>query len=120
MGNTLLLSNAAVSLGLSYDKRDNYILFGSPNSSSFLISFCFLSLQVKEFRNLSFYVSDSLYACVFLFLSGLHFFHVLIGLLILGILTSFLESYGMGWILFLCVSQDLYFNIQVFYWHFVE
>ena len=75
-GNTLLLSNAAVSLGSAYTSRENLVLFGSPHSLSFLLAWLFLSLQIKEFRNLGFYISDSLYGSVFFFLSGLHFFHV--------------------------------------------
>ena len=76
----------------------------------------FLSLQIKEFRNLCFYVSDSVYGCVFFFLSGLHFFHVVVGLVILGILSSIpgvSSSY-------LCISQDFFFIFQAVYWHFVE
>merc|ERR1712113_908349 len=60
-GNTLLLSNAAVSLGSAYTSRENLVLFGSPHSLSFLLAWLFLSLQIKEFRNLGFYISDSLY-----------------------------------------------------------
>jgi len=101
-GNTLLLSNAAVSLGSGF----------SPS----LFAWTFLSLQIKEFRNLGFYVSDSLYGSVFFFLSGLHFFHVFVGLVILGIPSTFPEAI----FIFLCTSQDLYFTVQVIYWHFVE
>merc|ERR1712232_836926 len=58
-GNTLLLSNAAVSLGSAYITRENLVLFGSPHSASFVFAWTFLSLQIKEFRNLSFYLNDS-------------------------------------------------------------
>ena len=98
----------------------NFIFFGSPHSASFLLAWTFLSLQIKEFRNLGFYVSDSVYGCVFFFLSGLHFFHVVVGLVILGILSSFPEAFGRASLSFLCTSQDLYFTVQVLYWHFVE
>ena len=109
-GNTLLLSNAAISLG-----SREFNLFGSPHSASFVLAWKFLSLQIKEFRNLGFYVNDSVYGCVFFFLSGLHFFHVVVGLVILGIFSSF--PYGLKRFY---TSQDLYFIFQVFYWHFVE
>ena len=59
--NTLLLSNAAISLGSAYSTRENLILFGAPNSASFILAWAFLSLQIKEFRNLGFYLSDSVY-----------------------------------------------------------
>jgi heme/copper-type cytochrome/quinol oxidase subunit 3 len=81
-GNTLLLSNAAISLG-----SREFNLFGSPHSASFILAWMFISLQIKEFRNLGFYVNDSVYGCVFFFLSGLHFFHVVVGLILLSIFT---------------------------------
>jgi cytochrome c oxidase subunit 3 len=116
-GNTLLLSNAAVSLGSAYITRENLVLFGSPHSASFVFAWTFLSLQIKEFRNLGFYVSDSVYGCVFFFLSGLHFFHVVVGLVLLGILSSIPMAFGLA---FLCISQDFFFLFQVLYWHLVE
>merc|ERR1712187_272997 len=104
-GNTLLLSNAAVSLGSAYTSRENLVLFGSPHSLSFLLAWL-LSLQIKEFRNLGFYISDSLYGSVFFFLSGLHFFHVVVGLVILGILSSFPNAFGLASFHFFCTLQD--------------
>ncbi len=114
-GNTLLLSNAAISLG-----SGEFNFFSSPHSISFLLAWMFLSLQIKEFRNLGFYLNDSVYGCVFFFLSGLHFLHVVVGLVILTIFSyhpSFLlEDGGQRFY----TSQDLYFIFQVLYWHFVE
>merc|ERR1711939_1027173 len=51
--NTLLLSNAAVSLGGA-----------------------FVSLEIKEFRIMGLSINDSVYSCLFFFLTGLHFFHL--------------------------------------------
>merc|ERR1711972_1060676 len=97
-------SNAAVSLGCTIKS-----LFGSPHfaSLSFVFAWTFLSLQIKEFRNLGFYVSDSVYGCVFFFLSGFHFFHVVVGLVLLGILSSIPIAFGLSEIL--CSSQDFFF-----------
>ena len=64
-GNTLLLSNTAISLESFYNNKDNLILFHSPHSTSFLILWYFISLQIIEFRNLGFYISDSLYGSLF-------------------------------------------------------
>merc|ERR1712241_649531 len=91
--NTFLLSNAAISLGCCYHGRKLLVLFGSSNFISFLIGLEFLFLQIKEFRNISFYNSDSNNSSVFYFLSGLHFFHVVVALIIVIIFVSFLESY---------------------------
>ncbi len=116
-GNTLLLSNAAVSLGSAYNTRENLILFGTPNSLSFILACIFLSLQIKEFKNLSFYINDSIYGSIIFILSGLHFLHVIVGLMFLGIYSNFPETFDSY---FQFISQDLYFLIQVLYWHFVE
>ena len=43
-------------------------------------------LQIKEFRILGLSINDSLYGSVFFFLTGLHFFHLIIGLLLLSLL----------------------------------
>jgi len=106
-GNTLLLSNAAISLGSAYSTRENLILFAAPNSASFILAWTFLSLQIKEFRNLGFYLSDSVYGCIFFILSGLHFLHVIVGLMFLGIYSNFPETFDF---LYLIVCQDLYFT----------
>ena len=116
-GNTLILSNAAVALGSAYSTRENMILFGAPNLASFILAWTFLSLQIKEFRNLGFYISDSVYGCIFFIISGLHFFHVIVGLIIIGIYSNFPETFDSFRFL---ISQDLYFTIQMLYWHFVE
>ena len=46
----------------------------------------FISLQIKEFRIIALLINDSLYSCLFFFLTALHFFHLLIGLFILSLL----------------------------------
>jgi len=43
-------------------------------------------LQIKEFRILGLSINDSVYSCLFFFLTGLHFFHLLLGLLLLSLL----------------------------------
>merc|ERR1712060_330825 len=79
--NTLLLSNAAVSLGgafVSLEISSPFLIFFS------LFSFClartFISLQIKEFRIMGLSINDSVYSSLFFFLTGLHFFHLLLGL----------------------------------------
>merc|ERR1712226_1624275 len=84
-GNTLLLSNAAVSLGgafASLEISSSFLIFFSL--SSFILAWSFISLQIKEFRILGLSINDSVYSSLFFFLTGLHFFHLLVGLLLLG------------------------------------
>ena len=42
----------------------------------------FISLQIKEFRIMGLSINDSVYSCLFFILTGLHFFHLLVGLLL--------------------------------------
>merc|ERR1712205_117639 len=74
--NTLLLSNAAVSLGNAFISLEiSFSLF------SFILAWTFISLQIKEFRIMGLSINDSVYSCLFFFLTGLHFFHLLLGVL---------------------------------------
>merc|ERR1712050_480766 len=84
--NTLLLSNAAVSLGgafVSLEISLQFVIFFSL--FSFIQAWTFISLQIKEFRIMGLSINDSVYSSVFFFLTGLHFFHLLLGLLLLGL-----------------------------------
>merc|ERR1712194_394064 len=79
--NTLLLSNAAVSLGgafISLQISSSFLIFFSL--FSFILAWTFISLQIKEFRIMGLSINDSVYSCLFFFLTGLHFFHLLVGL----------------------------------------
>merc|ERR1712151_212615 len=84
--NTLLLSNAAISLGnafISLEISSQFLIFFSL--FSFILAWTFVSLQIKEFRITGLSINDSLYSCLFFFLTGLHFFHLLLGLLLLSL-----------------------------------
>merc|ERR1712230_46653 len=121
--NTLLLSNAAVSLGgafLSLEISSSLFFFFSL--FSFILAWTFISLQIKEFRIMGLSINDSVYSSVFFFLTGLHFFHLLFGLLLLC-----LFFWGCGFpfkinkFVSLRVSEiHLFYNLQLFYWHFLE
>jgi heme/copper-type cytochrome/quinol oxidase subunit 3 len=66
-------------------------------------------LQLKEFLILGLSINDSVYSCLFFFLTGLHFFHLLVSLLLLSLLLwscgfSFISFLSFRNIFFLCVS----------------
>ena len=85
--NTLLLSHAAISLGnafISLEISSSLLIYFSL--FSFILGFTFISLQIKEFRIMGLSINDSVYSCLFFFLTGLHFFHLLLGLLLLSLL----------------------------------
>merc|ERR1712037_112799 len=48
---------------------------------SFILAWTFISLQIIEFQIMGLSINDSFYSCVFFFLTGLHFFHLVLGLL---------------------------------------
>merc|ERR1712084_111994 len=82
--NTLLLSNAAVSLGGAFvglEISSQFIIFYSL--FSFILAWTFISLQIKEFRIMGLSINDSVYSSLFFFLTGLHFFHLILGLFLL-------------------------------------
>merc|ERR1712087_131143 len=64
--NTLLLSNAAISLGnafISLEISSQFLIFFSL--FSFILAWTFISLQIKEFRIMGLSINDSVYSCVF-------------------------------------------------------
>merc|ERR1712238_272439 len=85
--NTLLLSNAAVSLGgsfVSLEISSQFLIFFSL--FSFILAWTFISLQIKEFRVMGLSINNSVYSSLFFFLTGLHFFHLLLGVLLFCLL----------------------------------
>merc|ERR1712151_567661 len=121
--NTLLLSNAAVSLGgafLSLEISSTLNIFFSL--FSFILAWTFISLQIKEFRIMGLSINDSVYSSLFFFLTGLHFFHLVVGLFLLSLFfwSCSLPS-KIGILFYLRVSEvHLFYNLQIFYWHFLE
>ena len=94
--NTLLLSNAAISLGNAFISLEiSCSLLIIFSLFSFIFAWTFISLQIKEFRIMGLSINDSVYSCVFFSLTGLHFFHLVVGLLLLGLSSrscSFLQD----------------------------
>merc|ERR1711948_128190 len=82
--NTLLLSNAAVSLGgafVSLEISSQFLIFFLL--FSFILAWTFVSLQIKEFQIMGLSINDSLYSSLFFFVTGVHFFHLVLGLFLL-------------------------------------
>merc|ERR1711862_18432 len=121
--NTLLLSNAAVSLGgpfIRLEISSSFLIFFSL--FSFILAWTFISLQIKEFRIRGLSINDSVYSSAFFFLTGLHFFHLVVGLFLLSLFfwSCSLPS-KIGILFYLRVSEvHLFYNLQIFYWHFLE
>merc|ERR1712188_250962 len=73
------LGGAFISLEISLSVFILFSLF------SFILAWTFISLQIKEFRIMGLSINDSVYSSVFFFLTGLHFFHLVVGLLLLSL-----------------------------------
>merc|ERR1712178_651904 len=121
--NTLLLSNAAVSLGgafVSLEISSQFIIFFSL--FSFILAWTSVSLQIKEFRIMGLSINDSLYSCLFFFLTGLHFFHLLLGLLLLSLFfwSCSFPSKNLLFVSLRVSEVHLFYNLLLLYWHFLE
>merc|ERR1712173_353488 len=89
---------------------------------SFILAWTFISLQIKEFRIMGLSINDSVYSSLFFFLTGLHFFHLLLGLFLLGLFfwgCSF-PSKNYYFVSLRVSEVHLFYNLQLFYWHFLE
>merc|ERR1712192_336981 len=121
--NTLLLSNAAISLGnafISLEISSSFLILFSL--FSFILAWTFISLQIKEFRIMGLSINDSVYSSVFFFLTGLHFFHLVVGLFLLSLFfwgCSF-PFKVVAWLNLRSSEVHLFYNLGNFYWHFLE
>merc|ERR1712199_128962 len=106
--NTILLSIAASCLCV-YSLNGNGFLQHIYFYLAYFAGLLFLFLQVCEYQLLCFYISDSFYASSFYLITGLHFSHVIVGIILLGL--TFTSLYNV---------KLFYLDIQLFYWHFVE
>merc|ERR1711881_837892 len=114
--NTRLLSNAAVSLGgafVSLEISSSLLVFFSL--FSFILALTFISLQIREFRIMGLNINDSVYSSCFFFLTGLHFFHLLLGLFLLSLFfwgQSF--QYKTNYFVQLRITEvHLFYNLQL-------
>merc|ERR1712043_17292 len=103
------LGNAFISLEISSSFLFFFSLF------SFILAWTFISLQIKEFRIMGLLINDSVFSSLFFFLTGLHFFHLILGLLLLCLFfwgCSF--PYKSSLFINLRVSEiHLFYNLQL-------
>merc|ERR1712203_253607 len=66
-------------------------------------------------------INDSVYSSLFFFLTGLHFFHLLLGLLLSLFFWGCSFPFKIEIFASLRISEiHLFYNLQLFYWHFLE
>lgn len=114
--NTVILLLSGASITWSHYS----IIIGSYDNSrlSFVITlflaFLFTSLQISEYLNAPFSLSDSVYGSTFYSLTGLHGVHVIIGSLF--IFVCFLRLIRKHF----STTHHLGFEFASWYWHFVD
>lgn len=106
--NTILLSITTSYLCI-YSLNNNLFLLNIYFYLTYFTGLLFLFIQISEYQLLYFYISDSFYTSSFYLITGLHFSHVIIGIILLNL--TFTSLYNI---------KLFYLNIQFFYWHFVE
>jgi len=105
---------------LCFRCSNQYIIF--PTGLAFFLSVLFISLQIKEFRVFSTHLNDSVFSSCFFYITGLHFFHLLVGLFIscMFFWASSFPSKGNFLSQVRVTEIHLFYNLQLFYWHFIE
>merc|ERR1711991_913895 len=121
--NTVLLSHAACSLGAAFVGLE--ISCSSSIFFSFIsltLAWAFISLQIYEFWIMGISLVDSVYGSIFYFLTGLHFCHLIVGMMMVGMVFWAQTYQKSGYVLILRQITDihLFYNLQIFYWHFLE
>jgi heme/copper-type cytochrome/quinol oxidase subunit 3 len=74
----------------------------------------FTALQVFEYREAPFGISDGIFGACFFMMTGFHGFHVVIGTIFI-IVCAFRSYYG-----HFTISHHLGFEAAAWYWHFVD
>jgi len=135
---SFLLSLASVCGGYNHLAREKYSL-GFSALPIAGISLLFVILQAREYRILDYCISDNIYGCLFFYLTAAHYFHLLAGILLLGLIFSSLFFICFTWghnnpcIFYLspqpqfsgfsrkfATAPRIFFTGQLLYWHFIE
>nr|QYC97730.1 cytochrome c oxidase subunit 3 [Diplostomoidea sp. MSB para 30071] len=108
LGSIILLSSSILVTGFHF----NYGLAGCHWYLFFgvVLGFCFMLVQFFEFMESSYYFVDCPYYVVAYSTVGLHFLHVLGGVLVLFIILC-LGYYSLN---------SFYVEMSIWYWHFVD
>jgi len=65
-----------------------------------------------------YYMDNSMYGCIYIYLSGLHFIHVLYGIITLGDTNN--SIYSIDILPIYTTLIDTYYIIGYYYWHLIE
>lgn len=79
-----------------------------------LLGLLFILLQIKEYKDIRFRISDSIFGRIFFFITGFHGFHVFLGIIFL--LMNFIRLKKKE----ISYNHHIRFEFSIIYWHFVD
>lgn len=112
----LFSSSGTMHMALEGIKHNNRKVLKIGLVLTILLGTTFFGIQMSEWWHIGFLPKDSAQASVFFSLTGLHGFHVLVGLVILAVVANraFKGHYG--------PEKEKHWGVEVpgLYWHFVD
>lgn len=114
--NTVILLGSGVSVTYGHHS----ILIGDRNGSinglavTVVLAVLFTCIQLYEYVESSFNISDGIYGSVFYMLTGFHGFHVILGTIML--------SYSLWRVFNYEITREHHLGVEasIWYWHFVD
>lgn len=106
-GLSITWAHRGIALGSFRESIDGFLI-------TIVLGFLFVSLQMFEYYEAFFNISDSIYSTTFFSLTGLHGLHVIIGVSFIAI--NFIRLLKRHFI----TNHYLGFIFAVWYWHFVD
>jgi len=110
----LLLSGGSITWVHFSIIAGNYINARNAFLVTIFLALLFTLLQVGEYLEAPFNISDSIYGTIFFSLTGLHGFHVIIGTIF--ILVCFYRLVNVHY----TTTHHIGFELASWYWHFVD
>ena len=86
--------------------------------SSLTYTILFISITINELYYMGYYMNDSGGGCIYMYLSGLHYMHVLYGTITLGASSTPMHSPGPTPVY--TIPIDMYCTMDYYYWHTIE
>lgn len=113
----LLTSGYLLNISYYYLRFGDILTFEIYSYITILLSYYFLMLQLEEYKELTFTISDGVYCSLFFLLTGFHGMHVLVGSIFLTISFDNIISSTM-WLK--TNIRHIGFSLALIYWHFVD
>uniref|UniRef100_A0AAU6PC43 Cytochrome c oxidase subunit 3 n=1 Tax=Ledropsis sp. TaxID=3133679 RepID=A0AAU6PC43_9HEMI len=116
MLNTMILLSSGMTMTWAHNSllSNNYSDMVWGLILTLMLGFYFSFLQLYEYIECSFCISDSIYGCLFFVMTGFHGLHVIIGTLFISVI------FFRGVFLHFSSVHHVGFESSSWYWHFVD